>query len=388
MLKIKDKNSFIKICRVISWLDNRRWSNENNYNFINFFRDDLKNYEKILTHWICYITDRQMPFEVVWNKGGYVFSELIYEYERSKLLPQKIIEKHYEEYPDKNKTRFRFKSSDNTTFASRYITDDYQNILNVLEVLNHYKRNIISFILSIIERFFKDKEDLLVRVACGLHLLAYQLKGKRANPTDTIRRINDDREFERKLEEFKRTSISGKKRLWCCVRDYKKGLYHEIFKEGIREVGGNRAEELIYIWNSLPMEQIELPGDVWNNNPLFRDNLFVNVLDIDNIPRDWGMSKVIREVYEKIKDCEEIADFYPEQFDITFDFVPRMCNKKLCNVCPFGQNGVELICIPTEDKYCPIALLSCGYMAKCEGEKGNCILRKGVGKGICKGRLP
>jgi len=100
------------------------------------------------------------------------------------------------------------------------------------------------------------------------------------------------------------------------------------------------------------------------------------------------MPKVIREIYKKIKDCEEIADFYPEQFDITFDFVPRMCNKKLCDVCLFGQNGVELICIPTEDKYCPVALLSCGYFAKCEGKKGNCILRKGVGKEICKGRLP
>jgi len=327
-----------------------------------------------------------MPFEVVWDKGGYVFSELVYEYERSRLLPQQIVEKYYEKYLGKDKVRFRFKSSDNTTFASRYITDDYQNILNTLEVLNHYQRNIIVFILSIIERF-KAKEDLLVRVACGLHLLTYQLERKRANPTNTIRKINDDGEFERKLEEFKRTSTLGKKRLWCCIRDYKKGLYHKVFKKAVEEIAGNRAEELIYIWNSLPMEQIELPGDVWNNNPLFRDNLLVNVLDIANIPGSWGMPKVIREVYEKIKDGEEIADFYPEQFDITFDFVPRMCNKKLCNVCPFGLNGVELVCIPSEDKYCPIALLSCGYMAKCVEEEGDCILKEGVGKGICKGRV-
>ena len=74
-----------------------------------------------------------------------------------------------------------------------------------------------------------------------------------------------------------------------------------------------------------------------------------------------------------MKGFEEINDFYPEQFDITFDFVPRMCSKKLCDVCPFGQKGVELVCIPSEDKYCPIAFLSCGYTAKCAGEKGNCI---------------
>ena len=135
MLKIKEKDSFIKICKVISWLDDKRWSDDNNYNFINFFREDLSNSEKILTHWICYITDRQMSFETVWDKGGYVFSELVYEYKGSKLLPQQILNTHYEKYKDnKRKERFRFKSSDNTTFASRYITDDYQNILNALKV--------------------------------------------------------------------------------------------------------------------------------------------------------------------------------------------------------------------------------------------------------------
>jgi len=82
LLKIKDINSLIKICKVISWLDDRRWNTEDNYNFINFFREDLSNCEQILTHWICYITDRQMPFEAVWDKGGYVFSELVYEYKR------------------------------------------------------------------------------------------------------------------------------------------------------------------------------------------------------------------------------------------------------------------------------------------------------------------
>lgn len=125
MPKVKDKDSLIKICKVISWLDDKRWSDYNNYNFINFFREDLSNSEKILTHWVCYITDRQMPFEVVWDKGGYVFSELVYEYTRGKISPQKIIEKYYEEYLDKDKKRFRFKSSNNTTFAFRYITDDY-----------------------------------------------------------------------------------------------------------------------------------------------------------------------------------------------------------------------------------------------------------------------
>jgi len=387
LLKIKDKGSFIKICKVISWLDERRWNTEDNYNFINFFRNNLTNCEKILTHWICYITDRQMPFEVVWDKGGYVFSELVYEYKRCKLLPQQILNAHYEKYKDnKSKERFRFKSSNNTTFASRYITGDYQNILNTLEVLDHYERNIINFIVNIIRRF-KDKEDLLIRIACGLHLLTYQLDSKKANPKETLRILNDDQEFEKKVEFFKRNATLGKKRLWCCIRDYKKGLYHKVFNEAIREVSGTEASKLISIWDNLPMEQIELPGDVWNNSPLFKNNIFAKILDIDSIPKTWGMPEIIRDIYKQLKDSGEINNFYPEQFDVTFDFVPRMCSKKLCDVCPFGQKGVELLCIPSEGKYCPVALLSCGYATKCVGEEGDCILKEGISKGICEGRF-
>ncbi|MBC7333693.1 MAG: hypothetical protein H5T85_04425 [Actinobacteria bacterium] len=397
-IKIKNKDLLIRIFKTISWLDTRRWNIEDNYNFVNFFGDDLTNCEKILTHWICYIADRQMPFEIVWDKGGFVFSELVYEYSRNKdMSPDKILKEHYEKYQDKDKDkeRFRFKSkTSDVTFASRYVTDDYQNILQTLEILDKYeisingkkyKRNIVAFVLHFIQRF-EGKDDLLIRVACALHLSTYQLDGKKANPKEVIEILNSDEKFEEKLKEFKRTSTNGKKRLWCCIRDYKKGLYHEIFKNAIKEVVSNyNANKLINVWSKLPMNQIELPGDVWNNSPLFKNNLFADVLDLDSIPKTWTMPKIVRDVYEQLENDDEVKNFYPEQFDITFDFVPRMCNKKLCNVCLFGEKGVELICIPTKDKYCPVALLSCGYIAKCEGE--SCIIRMGISKGICKGGL-
>lgn len=386
-LKIKDETALIKIFKTVSWLDNRRWNVGDNYNYINFFKSDLTNCEKILAHWICYITDRQMPFEIVWDKGGYVFSELIYEYSRNGFLPQQILDEHYESYKDnKEKERFRFKSTDNIYFASRYVTCDYQNILQTLDVLNNpkYKRNIVVYIIDIIRKF-KDKEDLLVRVACGLHLLTYQLDGKKANSKEITGIINDNNEFEKRLSTFKRTSTRGKKRLWCCIRDYKKGLFHQIFNSAIKEVAPEDTEELTHKWKNLPMSQIELPGDVWNNSPLFRDNLFANVIDIDSIPKTWGMPDVVRDLYDQLKGNKEVNEFYPEQFDITFDFVPRMCNKELCNVCPFGKYGVEYTCIPTKDKYCPIALFGCGYIAKCNEE--NCVLEEDSSKGICRSRL-
>lgn len=117
MLKIKDKNTLIKVFKAISWLDSKRWDNEENC--INFSKENLTNCEKILTHWICYVTDRQMPFEIVWDKGGYVFSEVIYEYSRDNYLPKQILENHYDKFKDKKGVeRFRFKSTDNEYFAS------------------------------------------------------------------------------------------------------------------------------------------------------------------------------------------------------------------------------------------------------------------------------
>lgn len=388
-LIIKDETALVNIFKTISWLDDKRWDyNEIRWdvedNFIHFFKKNLlTNCEKILTHWICYITDRQMPFEIVWDKGGYVFSELIYEYSRKGAPLQQILGNHYKSYNDK---KFRFISTNNKEepFASRYVTDDYQSLLQTLEVLDksEYKRNIVVYLIAIMRRF-KDREDLLMRVACGLHLLTYQLDGKKANSEEIIRIINDDEEFEKRLITFKRTSTSGKKRLWCCIRDYKKGLYHQIFDSAVREVASEDAEELISKWESLPMDQIELPGDVWNNSPLFRDSLFANILDIESIPKIWKMPDVVRELYHRLKEHKDVNKFYPEQFDITFDFVPRMCNKELCKVCLFGRDGVEYICIPTKDKYCPVALVSCGYITKCM--ESDCIIKTGISKGICTG---
>ncbi len=388
MIEIKNKKALIKVLKAISWLDSKRWDKEENYNYINFFKEDLTNSEKILTHWISYITDRQMPFEKVWEEGGYVFSEIVYEYSRNNFPPNSLLKNHIELYEDKKGiNKFKFKSTDNKFFASRYVSHDYQNMLQTLEVLfsEKFDRNIIKFIVDIILNF-KGESDLLIKVACGLHLLTYQLEKKKAIPNKIKEILNSKKEFNKKMDEFKITATSGKKRLWCCIRDYKKGSYNYIFNEAIKEIYNDDAEELITIWNKLPMSHIELPGDVWNNSPYLKDNLFANILNINKIPKNWGMPKVIREIYDQLKDSENIEFFYPEQFDITFDFVPRMCNKKLCDICIFGPNGAEFICIPSQDKYCPVSLVSCGYITRCIGFREECIIKDGISKGICGGR--
>jgi len=391
MIKILDQEKLVRIFNVISWLDNKRWNPENLQNYVNFFRDDLTNCEKVLTHWICYITDRRTPFEQVWDKGGSVFSEMVYEYSRSQLSSQQILTKYYESYTTKDEVHYRFKSPTRKgiTFASRYVTVDFEAIKQTLEILDNqtYKRNIVSFIVDALQKVGTE-QDILLRVACALHLLSYQLNRNRADSANILQILKNQNKFNNKLDKFKRYSTDDKKRLWCCIRDYKKGLFYKIIINGIKEVCNNNDYLAVSnIWSQLPMHLIELPGDVWNNNPLTRNNLFENVIDLNSIPRSWEMPKIIRNLFDSYKDNKEIHNFYPEQFDITFDFVPRMCTKKLCNVCPLGPKGAELVCIPTEEKLCPVALISCGYITKCCGRENRCLIKENIGKGICKGAL-
>lgn len=386
---IKDKTGLAKIWKVVSWLDTCRWNSEVNGNYINFFEQEMTNCEKILTHWLCYITDRQMPFEKVWDTGGHVFSELVYDYCRNKVSAEDLLNNYYEAYTDKKgKQRHRFKARGGATFAPRYPSKDFQCILQTLKVLEEYQKNLVFYVVTVIRKF-QDSPDLLAGIACALHLLTYRVMHNKADCKRTITIIEDPEQFEQQLRWFKKSSTTNKKRLWCCIRDYKKGLYNNVFASGIQEVvEGESSLELIETWNALPMDQIELPGDVWNNSPPFRDNLIGSVVDIADIPKNWKMPTIIREVYKELTSTEQDTAFYPEQFDITFDFVPRMCTKKLCKVCPFGENGVDPICLPSQDKYCPVALVSCGYLIKCVGKREDCIVAKEIGKGVCKQRQP
>lgn len=342
-----------------------------------------------MTHWICYVAERQKRFQEIWDKGGFVFSEFIFNFSRTNKTVKELLNEFYENYFNKKgEPKYRFKSltlknSNPVHFAPRFVTTDYKNIKRTLEVLKRqYDKSIIKFIISFIERY-EEKEDLLIRIACALHILTY----KAIDDADkAIEILKDSVKFEKEFVNFKKNSTNNKKRLWCSIRDYKKGIYLEILKNAINEVADiDQSKKIINIWQKLSLDQIELPGDTWNENPIFKQNLIGNILHIKELPKSWNMPKIIREMYNQIKNELEKNKifFYPEQFDITFDFIPRMCSRKLCHVCPFGENGSELICIPNKEKFCPVALITCGYAVKCiETEK--CIIFSNIGKGICK----
>jgi len=89
------------ILTVFSKLDDIRWGKTANYNLINYCRDDLTADEKLLTHWICYIMDRQMPFERIWDiwrrrfksvaKSGASYTRQIYHWHTLSVLHLQLV---------------------------------------------------------------------------------------------------------------------------------------------------------------------------------------------------------------------------------------------------------------------------------------------------------
>lgn len=398
-----------EIFKITSFIDQARWSKSSNYNQINFYKPNLSNDTKLLTHWLCYITDRQTAFERVWDVGGFIFSELVDTIKDKKtfnlLNPQSDKSFYIKrgDYPfkdlykintkDPNKQlflsrsnvvenerllRYNFKPDTTAYFIPRYYPADYRSILSTFCILKEYNFNFSKFIVAILISLKGDK-DVISKLLYSLFLLTYfdihqpeyidiipfekELEKAEVRAGRVLEIINDKKSFIKKYENFKKVDIYNQKRAWCSLRDYfKSSEFSKYFFDSLKQEGYTNVPSLK---SGNLLTQFELPGDVWNNNPKFRSCILKNT--------EYGKSKeplakILREIYND----EEPAVGYPEQFDITFDLVPRMCEKDNCDICPYNIiNGkdkeFEKICIKNKSYYCPALLTSCNYRMKCKG---------------------
>jgi hypothetical protein len=390
-----------KIFKIISFFDDYRWQKIENYNLINFYSNKLSDDEKLLTHWFCYIMDRQMPFEIIWDVGGFVVSEFVHDitlnknisvlstnnkesylkldaenkyYMIGKTLSNNLIK---EEYPDNIENNF-------TKFKSRFFPSDYMCILSTFKILEDYDFSISKFIATIYKAN-STNEDIIIRIVFSLYLLTYYeipqfntsdlseykncLKFAEKRKELVLKIVNNKKSFEKELLEYKTVTMFKQKRAWCSFRDFIKSKeFNKYFRNSMKKY--LTESELDNFGNEKSLKQFVLPGDVWNNNSNFRKCIFKNT-EFENIKESLN---ILLKLYH---DSKHIKIGYPEQFDITFDFVPRMCEKHNCNICPIEkiekENDFEKVCISNENKYCGIALAACNYKNNCVG-KENCKL--------------
>lgn len=403
-VEIKESAKLAEIFQVFSWLDGVRWSYVSNYNLINYCADNLTPDEKLLTHWLCYVTDRQTGFERVWEVGGYVLSHLVRTYTRGDQDPKKVF-LSYLRYPTARKGlrlecplegensrlgHFDIHSGP-VEFASRYMPSDTIAMLRTLLILERlFERSLARFIYDILG-VEEDQSSAIRMLAVALHFLTYKDLGQVETDQVPSRMADIKSDLKSHVVALRKDpggylqnlagdfNPFGKKRLWCSIRDYLKSPEFNAYLvsaiETIDPVEAKRWKRRNARLKSA-LQVIELPGDVWNNNRVFRDGLFTPRLG--PIPKTWDMPRTVRSIYEQMKG--QGMTFYPEQLDVTFDFVPRMCDRLMCHVCPFGR-GILRLCHQKRGLFCPVTLAACGYVHPCNPKK--CPVKENGAAGAC-----
>lgn len=422
--------------KFMGFLDHARWCDSNNdknnsdilnYYSINMADKSASGEEILLTHFLGYITNRQTPFERIFEQLDYIFSQLVHDFKFTKRSVNELLSpnenkkvSYFTQMEDKtgyafvsHKQPFEKSSKKEITkrlqgekgifyATSRFYPTDYIAIRLTLDILSDEKYN-RSFFVFIKKVIGDDWEHGLERLLYALWILGYKDVGqwkedeicslkKEKNDYKSIldrkrKDINDleenGLESEAYLKVFNRGSKANNrykaKRVTCYVRDLL--MYRpctEAFKEEIEKSGRGLFDKLK---DQMP-DVFELPGDTWNNNDIFNKCLSLgngNTKDAPNI--------LVRKTYEEL--CNELGGkenvgCFPEQFDCTFDFVPRMCDsvaQKNCYLCPINHDNMEKhqnhfvineeLCHREEKKYCPFLLFAVGYKVEC-GKMKNC----------------
>ncbi len=377
-----------ELAKVVIWFDSARWSEENQKSFSWQPNLQLSASQEILTHWLTYITDMQRPWQQVWNVGKPVFREIVKAFsvtdfqnctniENTKREIQHFLD-DFRPDPIKEGKVKPFIIGD-LKYTPRY-SRQHDCIERVLTILAYqYEKNFIKFIGESIKRWEQNPEGLRY-LAHDLYLLTYS------------RRLNLSKTSEALVNKEKQKSLYsnwnrfGYKRLWAGLRDYRKmRSFLKFIDQGFVEVFGQIDGNHLYnIWtkkNNFGLNLLELPGDVWNIK--FMQKIVKPLAENAGmkIKKSWGASYIARELAELI----QAEQFYPEQFDVSFDLSAKACENGDCDLCPFGDSDLKDVCLSNTSavgrKYCPVALATCQFRMICNTE--NCPVANGIGRNLC-----
>jgi len=430
-----------------AFLDKVRWIHPNNYDEINYsHKDDLSPDEKLLTHWLCYISDRAMGYKRIWDVGGFVYSDLVFctrsESIDSLLKPDgadsfiisrnsnesKKEKQRSNENEGSNKEQVKIQymfisresgennsiisksystsliENNKVSFSPRYYPSDYVSIYYTLYTLNYLKCSFGEYIAKIISKAVelsnnKDKHrDIMMCLFCGFYVLSYSNIGQpKSDKIDSVFQVENEEKKDDLIELSKNPGERAvriekwlgsnreifiqeaknvynakrynSKRIWCCIRDY---LKHTNYQKGFCDLMRNSLsssnisdDTLKNLFSGDMKNLLELPGDTWNNKTVFRHCLLKGDAEESS---GKAINKVLREKYDNNE-----TDVYPEQFDVSFAFVPRMCNQGNCRYCPISDDKdkgeIEKLCSAIKGQYCPAILMYTGFFYECPGKK-------------------
>ena|GEM_PF-1119262 len=357
---------FLELWKFVAWCDQKRWESESEWE-VNLKRESIKEMlgfiptdsELVLAHWLTYIFDYMIRVEQVWNECFPIMIKVAHDFE-SEGKDTDMIKKETQK-----DGRLEIQGTP-FSFKHRFPKKTNQRVWRTLRLLDKMdvERNFVKFMLS-----QTKGEEWIRRVACSLYVLTY----------------SDERENQA-LERLKtnlfpllqsKELLWYPKRLWAALRDYLKGPLREEVIEPTLDRLKSRYPEAIGLWekSTAYLDQLELPGDQWNLQFFGRIELLKKLGEQEkckNNPR-----KLLRKIYEEHR--EKLKGYYPEQFDVTFNF---RCNAWACFVCPLKkESSWEDYClkigkeVPQRLKgvgICPVLYLLLDYTVRCEPD--NCYL--------------
>ena len=394
----------LKLLKFIRFLDEARWKSGRNYDIPNYADKDMPANQKLLTHFLGYITNRRISYKLIFAKLDFIFSQLVIDFSSQGSSSEELLldPGTYIDCDDGGKNGFKASRpmNDQAQYSkdkslckelieasSRFFPNDFVGIFCTLKVLEEFaEKNFTKYILKCLSLATPrhDLEFLLY----GLWLLGYS----------TGRWEKEDLDYQKIYERCLKPKFDAinsffngggvpktfrkerykSKRLTCFVRDLLKCEHYSLlFREIIPTQVMDKLQNQLYM--------LELPGDVWNNNEHFQQCLN-QISEFSEQKKTISFNKRVRNFFEKEvwKDLNpKDTLYYPEQFDTTFDFVPRMCETfgmGNCDYCPLGEksNGriPDELCLgkssENEQKFCPFLLYACGYKVKCKDIKYCC----------------
>jgi hypothetical protein len=367
------ENKFITLWEFFAWMDKARWMEDDeecdkrmremvNRARVGIKGNDLEPADMILAHWLTYIFDYGMRAErIVWNNAFPIMAHIAYHYRKGDPCKQ-IIREHVKSVKSKSDVRkknFEFHAKHSSfmhRFGRKHRLD--KCVERTLSGLEAYSRNLVIFML---EKSKDSPDDKWVRETYyALYELTYK-NGEEIN--------------------------YWHKRTWSALRDYLKGSYHRNYVCKALEKHGKRYPDYVLKrWKDPEpyLDQLELPGDIWNNEFFERIELYVRIITRKEYK---GKSpQAIRDVYNRLRDEAVKRKLYPEQFDVTFDFA-QLCRDKSCQICPLSPTATNTnkLCIgelhDAKKKYCPLLSTICQYFTLCNPK--DCPVFKNITHGLC-----
>ncbi len=390
MTQDKFVQDLIKLWNFFKWVDTARWNWERKQGIerlLNYTNkawkkcglkliDDFEPEHLVLSHWLTYIFDYQMPADIIWKKCFPIMARIAKEFQEGVPVGEILAR-----YKKDDSLSMKVETCKHRFMKAHKLDKKLERTLKILE--HCCNRDLIELMTRISS--YGDEGDWVQRVACALYLLTYD---ERIDEKAIIRILNDKKEFERYY--LARKGNLWHKRLWSALRDYlKSGILQYILKS-LENRGYDFNVQNRWRNYQKYLNQLEVPGDVWNEK--FYNNVIDPLIKKLGLRLSKHPPKAIRALYKHYRTIFEKYGFYPEQFDVTFDFARILCDRNLCYICPLhneSNKNIEQLCIgdvisKEDERYCPI-LAVIGYLQPCD--PSDCPVYERETLGLCEGMI-